>query len=83
MPESCDPNQTADEPGPAGLPDLARPLLWIEQRLIFEGDPQEYSLASFPFYRPGAAGLDLDGHVVLGTPRREQNGAEDVAHLVE
>ena len=38
---------------PGGLPDLPRPLLWIEQRLTFEGDPQEYSLVSFPFYRPG------------------------------
>ncbi len=55
------------------MPDLARPLLRIEQRLIFEGDPQEYSLARFPFYRPRAAGLDLDGHDVLGTLRRDRS----------
>lgn len=67
---------------PAGLPDLPRPLLWIERRLTFEGDPQEYSLVSFPFYRPRPAGLDHDGHVVLGTPRREPISAEDVARLV-
>jgi hypothetical protein len=50
------------------LPDLARPLLWIEQCLTFEGDPQEYSLVSFPFYGPRVAGLAIGGHVVLGTP---------------
>jgi len=67
---------------PAGLPNLPRPLLWIEQYLTFEGDPQEYSLVSFPFYRPRPAGLGFDGHVVLGTPRREPIGAEDVVRLV-
>jgi hypothetical protein len=67
---------------PRGLPNLPRPLLWIEQYLTFEGDPQEYSLVSFPFYRPRPAGLGLDDHVVLGAPRREPIGAEDVTRLV-
>jgi hypothetical protein len=67
---------------PAGLPNLPRPLLWIEQRLTFEGDPQEYSLVSFPFYRPRPAGLGFDRRVTLGTPRREPISAEDVARLV-
>ncbi len=67
---------------PVGLPNLPRPLLWIEQRLTFEGDPQEYSLVSFPFYRPRPAGLGFDRRVMLGTPRREPISAEDVARLV-
>ena len=61
---------------PAGLPDLPRPLLWIEQRFTFEDDPQEYSLLTFTFYHPRPAGLGPGGRVVLGTPQRESISAE-------
>ncbi|TCJ19935.1 hypothetical protein E0L93_03005 [Rubrobacter taiwanensis] len=67
---------------PGGLPDLPRPLIWIEQHFTFEGDPREYSLVSFPFYRPRPDGLGFDRRMVLGTPRRETITAAEVAALV-
>jgi hypothetical protein len=66
---------------PAGLPDLPRPLLWIEQRFTFEDDPQEYLLLTFPFYHPRPAGLGPGGRVMLGTPQRGSISAEEVAVL--
>jgi hypothetical protein len=74
--------QVIREHFPGGLPDLPRPMLWIEQRLTFEGDPQEYTLVSFPFYRPRSTGLGTDEHATLGTPRREPIDAEEVTSLV-
>lgn len=74
--------QVIREHFPSGLPDLPRPLLWIEQRFTFEGDPQEYSLISFPFYRPRPTSPGSGERATLGTSRREPIGAKEVASLV-
>ena len=67
---------------PGGLPNLPRPLIWIERYLTFEGDPLEFALVGFAFWRPRPAGLGTDGRVALGTARREPISGEDVRRLV-
>jgi hypothetical protein len=67
---------------PEGLPNLPRPLIWIERYLTFEGDPLEFALVDFAFWRPRPAGLGTDGRVALGTARRESITGEDVLRLV-
>jgi len=67
---------------PGGLPNLPRPLIWIERYLTFEGDPFEFALVDFGFWSPRPAGLGTDGHVVLGTARRQPIFGEDVRRLV-
>jgi hypothetical protein len=67
---------------PGGVPNLPRPVIWIEQYLTFEGDPLEFALVDFAFWRPRPAGLGTDGHVALGTARRQPISAEDVRGLV-
>jgi hypothetical protein len=67
---------------PEGLPNLTRPLIWIEQYLTFEGDPLEFALVDFAFWRPRPAGLGIDRRVALGSARREPITDEDVRRLV-
>jgi hypothetical protein len=67
---------------PGGLPNLPRPLIWIERYLTFEGDPLEFALVDFAFWCPRPAGLGTDGRVALGTARREPITDEDVRRLV-
>jgi hypothetical protein len=67
---------------PGGLPNLPRPLIWIERYLTFEGDPLEFALVDFAFWHPRPAGLGINGRVALGTARREPITGEDVRRLV-
>ena len=67
---------------PRGLPNLPRPLIWIERYLTFEGDPLEFALVDFAFWCPRPAGLGTDGRVALGSARREPITGEDVRRLV-
>ncbi len=67
---------------PRSLSNLPRPLIWIERYLTFEGDPLEFALVDFAFWRPRPAGLGTDGRVALGTARRESITGEDVLRLV-
>jgi hypothetical protein len=66
----------------AGLPDLPRPVLWIEHRPNRRGrGPGRYALLTFPTYRPRFVGAGFVRRVTLGTPRREPLTPEEVAVL--
>jgi hypothetical protein len=67
---------------PGELPNLPRPLIWIERYVTFEGDPLEFALVDFAFWRPKPVGLGTEGPVVLGSARREPITGEDVRRLV-
>ena len=67
---------------PRGLPNLPRPLIWIERYLTFEGDPFEFALVDFAFWRPRPVGVETDGRVALGSACRESITGEDVRRLV-
>ena len=64
-----------------GLPDLARPLLWIEHRPARRRGPGRYALLTFPSYRPRPSAAGFVRRVTLGAPRREPLAAEEVAAL--
>ena len=65
-----------------GLPDLPRPLLWIEHRPARRRGPGRYALLTFPSYRPRPAGAGFVRRVTLGgVPRREALSPEEVAIL--
>jgi hypothetical protein len=69
--------------GKAGELDvLPRSLIWIERYLTFEGDPLEFTLVEFAFWRPRPAVLGTDGRFALGTARREPITGEDLRRLV-
>jgi hypothetical protein len=56
----------------SGLPDLPRPVLWIEHRPPRRGrGPGRYALLTFPTYRPRLEGAGFVRRVTLGAPRRE------------
>ena len=56
----------------SGLPDLPRPVLWIEHRSSRRGrGPGRYALLTFPTYTPRLEGAGFVRRVTLGTPRRE------------
>ena len=56
----------------SGLPDLPRPVLWIEHRPSRRGrGPGRYALLTFPTYTPRLEGAGFVRRVTLGTPRRE------------
>src|SRR5215207_8086359 len=63
------------------LPDLPRPLLWIEHRPARRRGPGRYALLDFPSYRPRSAGAGFVRRVTLGVPRREYLTPEEVAIL--
>jgi hypothetical protein len=67
---------------PRVLPNLPRPLIWTERYLTFEGDPLEFALVEFAFWRPRPAGLGTDGRVALGSACRESITGEVVGRLV-
>ena len=55
-----------------GLPDLPRPVLWIEHRPSRSGrGPGRYRLLTFPSYVPRPVGAGFVRRVTLGTPGRE------------
>lgn len=65
-----------------GLPDLPRPLLWIEHRPgPKRRGPGKYFLLSFASYRPKPEGLGFAKRVTLGEPEREPLAPEEVAAL--
>ncbi len=64
-----------------GLPDLRRPLLWIEHRPARRRGPGHYMLLDFPSYTPLPRGAGFVRRVTLGAPRREPLSPEEVAIL--
>ena len=64
-----------------GLPDLPRPLLWIEHRPARRRGPGRYTLLSFSSYHPRPAGAGFVRRVTLGAPTREQITPLEVAIL--
>ena len=64
-----------------GLPDLPRPLLWVEHRPARRRGPGRYALLTFPFYHPRPAGAGFVRRVTLGAPCRELLTLEEVAVL--
>src|SRR5918911_3499503 len=65
-----------------GLPDLPRPLLWIEHRPARRRGPGKYFLHTFPSYRPRTVGAGFVRRVTLGTSHREPLAPEEVAILI-
>ena len=66
----------------SGLPDLPRPVLWIEHRPSRRGrGPGRYALLTFPTYRPRLIGAGFVRRVTLGTPRRESLSSREVKIL--
>ena len=66
-----------------GLPDLPRPLLWIEHRpRRGKFGPGGYFLLDFPSYSPRPAGAGFVRPVTLGAPRRERLVPREVALLM-
>ncbi|HZC19620.1 MAG TPA: hypothetical protein VE225_07895 [Rubrobacteraceae bacterium] len=67
---------------PSGLPDLPRPVLWIEHLPPRRGlGPGRYALLTFPTYRPRMIGAGFVRCVTLGPPRREPLTPREVAIL--
>ena len=64
-----------------GLPDLPRPLLWIEHRPARRRGPGRYALLTFASYQPRPAGAGFVRRVTLGAPRREALTPEEVTML--
>lgn len=68
---------------PDGLPDLPRPLLWIEHRSNHRKcGPGRYFLFDFPSYEPRPAGMGFVHPITLGLPRREEIAPAEVAILM-
>ncbi len=66
---------------PGALPDLPRPLLWIEHRRARKRGPGRYALLTFPSYAPRPEGVGFTRRVTLGPPRREPLAPYEVATL--
>ncbi len=64
-----------------GLPDLPRPLLWIEHRPARRRGPGRYALLTFPSYHPRSVGAGFVRRMTLGAPRREALDPDEVAIL--
>ena len=65
----------------SGLPELPRPLLWIEHRPARRRGPGRYVLLTFPSYHPRQMGPGFVRRVTLGAPRRIALSPEEVAIL--
>ncbi len=69
---------------PDGLPDLPRPLLWIEHRPARRRGPGRYRLVSFSSYVPCLTGAGFVRREKLGPPaRRETLTAREIAILTQ
>lgn len=66
---------------PGGLPDLPRPLLWIEHRPARRRGPGRYALLTFSSYAPRPEGVGFTRRVTLGPARRESLAPYEVAVL--
>jgi hypothetical protein len=64
-----------------GLPELPRPLLWIEHRPARRRGPGRYTLLTFPSYHPRPSGAGFVRRMTLGAPRREPLVPEEVIIL--
>ena len=64
-----------------GLPDLPRPLLWIEHRPARRRGPGRYAILTFPSYHPRSVGAGFVRRMTLGAPRREALDPGEVAVL--
>ncbi len=74
--------EVVNEHFPDGLPDLARPLLWIEHQPRRRG-PDRYFLLTFSSYTPRPVGAGFVRRVTLGPPaHREQLSPEEVESLI-
>lgn len=65
-----------------GLPDLPRPVLFVEHRPPRRRGPGRYYLLDFPGYEPRPAGAGFVRRLTLGTPGREPLSPAEVAVLV-
>ena len=65
-----------------GLPELPRPLLWIEHRPARRRGPGRYFLHTFPCYRPRIVGAGFVRRVTLGASRREPLDPAEVDALI-
>ncbi len=65
-----------------GLPNLPRPLLWIEHRPARRRGPGRYFLHAFPSYRPRVVGAGFVRRVTLGTSLREPLRPAEVDALI-
>jgi hypothetical protein len=63
------------------LPELPRPLLWIEHRPARRRGPGRYALLTFPSYHPRQVGAGFVRRVTLSAPRREPLTPDEVAIL--
>jgi hypothetical protein len=67
---------------PSSLPELPRPVLWIEHHPSRKGrGPGRYTLLTFPTYYPRLIGAGFIRRITLGTPRRESLTPHEVAIL--
>ena len=64
------------------LPDLPRPLLWIEHRPARRRGSGRYFLNTFPTYRPQVVGAGFVRRVTLGASRREPLDSAEVGSLI-
>ena len=64
-----------------GLPDLPRPLLWIEHVPPRRKGSGKYFLLTFPTYAPRAEGAGFVRRVTLGPPARERLTPQEVEVL--
>jgi hypothetical protein len=62
------------------LPDLPRPMLWIERHRRRRGSGRFY-LVTFPSYDPHPEGIGFVRRVTLGSPAREPLTPAEVATL--
>ena len=64
------------------LPDLPRPLLWIQHHPSRRGrGPGRYHLLTFPSYKPRPEGAGFVRRLTLGPPSREPLTPREVATL--
>ena len=64
-----------------GLPDLPRPLLWIEHIPPRRKGPGKYFLLTFPTYTPRSEGAGFVRRFTLGSPSRERLTPSEVEVL--
>jgi hypothetical protein len=64
-----------------GLPDLPRPLLWIEHVPPRRKGPGKYFLLTFPTYIPRSEGAGFVRRFTLGSPSRERLTPREVEVL--
>jgi hypothetical protein len=65
-----------------GLPNLPRPLLWIEHRPARRRGPGRYFLHTFPSYQPRTVGAGFVRRVTLGPSHREPLHPSEAAILI-